>query len=135
SASATGPTLAQENGRGQPRKARVVIACGCQRNPVFPALDRAPTHSLYPAMEIPVLVIDFGSQVTQLIVRRVRESGVYCEVVPAHAAEAALARIKPKAIILSGGPASVLDAASPRPPAAAFEMGVPVLGICYGQQA
>jgi len=86
-------------------------------------------------MTIPVLVIDFGSQVTQLIVRRVRESGVYCEVVPFHAAEAALARAQPKAIILSGGPASVLDAGSPQPPKAVFELGVPVLGICYGQQA
>jgi GMP synthase (glutamine-hydrolysing) len=86
-------------------------------------------------MEIPVLVIDFGSQVTQLIVRRVRESGVYCEVVPFHAAEAALARAQPKAIILSGGPASVLDEGSPLPPKRVFEMGVPVLGICYGQQA
>jgi len=86
-------------------------------------------------MAAPVLVIDFGSQVTQLIVRRVRESGVYCEVVPFHAAEAALARAQPKAIILSGGPASTLDSGSPRAPQKVFELGVPVLGICYGQQA
>ena len=79
-----------------------------------------------------VLVIDFGSQVTQLIARRVRESGVYCEIVPYNKAEAALAK-KPRAIILSGGPASVTETDTPRAPQAVFEMGVPVLGICYGE--
>ena len=79
-----------------------------------------------------VLVIDFGSQVTQLIARRVREAGVYCEIVPYNKAEAALAK-KPRAIILSGGPASAYEAESPRAPQAVFEMGVPVLGICYGE--
>src|SRR5882724_10424963 len=83
----------------------------------------------------PVLVIDFGSQVTQLIVRRVRESGVYCEVVPFNKADAALERETPRAIILSGGPASVCDAGSPRAPERVFKLGVPVFGICYGQQA
>jgi GMP synthase (glutamine-hydrolysing) len=82
----------------------------------------------------PVLVIDFGSQVTQLIVRRVREAGVYCEVVPFDKAEAALRAGTPKAVILSGGPASVGDAGSPRAPDRLFGLGVPVLGICYGQQ-
>jgi GMP synthase (glutamine-hydrolysing) len=79
-----------------------------------------------------VLVIDFGSQVTQLIARRVREAGVYCEIVPYNKAEAALAK-KPRAIILSGGPASVTESDTPRAPQAVFEMGVPVLGICYGE--
>ena len=79
-----------------------------------------------------VLVIDFGSQVTQLIARRVREAGVYCEIVPFQKAEAALFK-KPQAIILSGGPASAYEAGSPRAPQAVFEMGVPVLGICYGE--
>jgi GMP synthase (glutamine-hydrolysing) len=79
-----------------------------------------------------VLVIDFGSQVTQLIARRVREAGVYCEIVPYNKAEAALAK-KPRAIILSGGPASAYEADSPRAPQAVFTMGVPVLGICYGE--
>jgi len=79
-----------------------------------------------------VLVLDFGSQVTQLIARRVREAGVYCEIVPYNKAEEALAK-KPKAIILSGGPASAYEDASPRAPQAVFEMGVPVLGICYGE--
>jgi GMP synthase (glutamine-hydrolysing) len=82
----------------------------------------------------PVLVIDFGSQVTQLIVRRVRESGVYCEVVPFNRADAALEGSTPRAVILSGGPASVGDKGSPRAPERVFELGVPVLGICYGQQ-
>ena len=79
-----------------------------------------------------VLIVDFGSQVTQLIARRVREVGVYCEIVPFQKAEAALFK-KPQAIILSGGPASAYEAGSPRAPQAVFEMGVPVLGICYGE--
>jgi GMP synthase (glutamine-hydrolysing) len=81
-----------------------------------------------------VLIIDFGSQVTQLIARRVRENGTYCEIHPFQTAEAAFHRLKPKAVILSGGPASVPDEGSPRAPQAVFEAGVPVLGICYGQQ-
>ncbi|MFP3945062.1 MAG: glutamine-hydrolyzing GMP synthase, partial [Alphaproteobacteria bacterium] len=81
-----------------------------------------------------VLIIDFGSQVTQLIARRVRESGVYSEIVPFQSAEAALDALSPRAIILSGGPASVTGLGTPRAPQRVFEMGVPVLGICYGQQ-
>jgi GMP synthase (glutamine-hydrolysing) len=84
-----------------------------------------------------VLVIDFGSQVTQLIARRVREAGVYCEIVPYDRAEAALANRADgktwRAIILSGGPASVTESGTPRAPQVVFEMGVPVLGICYGE--
>jgi GMP synthase (glutamine-hydrolysing) len=85
-------------------------------------------------MTPPVLVIDFGSQVTQLIARRVREAGVYCEILPFNKAEEALRRGTPKAIILSGGPASVTEQHTPRAPEKVFELGVPVLGICYGQQ-
>jgi len=82
-----------------------------------------------------VLVIDFGSQVTKLIARRLRESGVYCEVHPFNRVDGAfLAKYNPKAIILSGGPNSVHAAKSPRAPEEVWEMGVPVLGICYGQQ-
>jgi GMP synthase (glutamine-hydrolysing) len=81
-----------------------------------------------------ILVIDFGSQVTQLIARRVREAGVYCEIAPFQSAEAAFLRLKPRAIILSGGPASVLDEGSPRAPQMIFDAGLPILGICYGQQ-
>ncbi|MCE1237109.1 MAG: glutamine-hydrolyzing GMP synthase [Hyphomicrobiales bacterium] len=81
-----------------------------------------------------ILIIDFGSQVTQLIARRVRETGVYCEIHPFQAADAAFARLKPKGVIFSGGPASVTDEGSPRAPQAVFEAGVPILAICYGQQ-
>ncbi|MGZ3368389.1 MAG: glutamine-hydrolyzing GMP synthase [Caulobacteraceae bacterium] len=80
-----------------------------------------------------LLIIDFGSQVTQLIARRVRESGVYCEVVPYDKAEAHIAAKPPKAVILSGGPESVHEEGSPRAPQGVFDMGVPVLGICYGE--
>jgi GMP synthase (glutamine-hydrolysing) len=82
-----------------------------------------------------VLIVDFGSQVTQLIARRVREAGVYSEIVPFDKAEAALGPVPPKAIILSGGPASVTEEGTPKVPAAVFTAGVPVLGICYGEQA
>ena len=81
-----------------------------------------------------VLIVDFGSQVTQLIARRVRESGVYCEVVPVQNAAAALDAAAPAAVILSGGPDSVTRDAAPRAPAALFARDIPVLGICYGQQ-
>jgi GMP synthase (glutamine-hydrolysing) len=82
-----------------------------------------------------VLIVDFGSQVTQLIARRVREEKVYCEIVPYQKAEAAFCEMKPKAVILSGGPASVLDKNAPLAPKAIYDAGVPVLGICYGEQA
>ncbi|MBV1797635.1 glutamine-hydrolyzing GMP synthase [Siccirubricoccus sp. G192] len=82
-----------------------------------------------------ILILDFGSQVTQLIARRLRESGVYCEVWPYTASEARIRAFAPQGIILSGGPASVTEGESPRAPEAVFGMGLPVLGICYGQQA
>jgi GMP synthase (glutamine-hydrolysing) len=82
-----------------------------------------------------ILIVDFGSQVTQLIARRVREEGVYSEIVPYQKAEEAFAAMRPKAVILSGGPASVLDEGAPLAPQAIYEAGVPVLGICYGEQA
>ena len=82
-----------------------------------------------------LLIIDFGSQVTQLIARRLRELNVYCEIHPfQNVTDSFLQNFTPKAVILSGGPASVIDEGSPRPPMSVFEMGVPVLGICYGQQ-
>ncbi len=80
-----------------------------------------------------ILIIDFGSQVTQLIARRVREAGVYCEIVPFQLAEAGFERLKPKAVILSGGPASTSNIDAPRAPQIVFDAGIPVLGICYGQ--
>src|SRR5947207_6233337 len=80
-----------------------------------------------------ILIVDFGSQVTQLIARRVREEGVYSEIVPFQKAELAFKEMNPKAVILSGGPESVHEAGSPRAPQLIFDSGVPVLGICYGQ--
>src|SRR6202051_1289169 len=82
-----------------------------------------------------ILIVDFGSQVTQLIARRVREEGVYSEIVPFQKAQAAFEAMRPKGIILSGGPASVLDIDAPLAPPALYTAGVPVLGICYGEQA
>ena len=81
-----------------------------------------------------VLIIDFGSQVTQLIARRVRETGVYCEIHPFQSAASAFEKLKPKAIILSGGPASVTETGSPRAPQSVFDSKLPILSICYGQQ-
>jgi GMP synthase (glutamine-hydrolysing) len=82
-----------------------------------------------------ILIVDFGSQVTQLIARRVREEGVYSEIVPFQKAAEAFAAMRPKGVILSGGPASVLDKDAPLAPRAIYDAGVPVLGICYGEQA
>lgn len=94
-----------------------------------------PLHHVTTVQHDKVLIVDFGSQVTQLIARRVREAGVYCEIVPVQRAGRAFAELAPKAVILSGGPASVHDKGSPRVPDALFAAGVPILGICYGQQA
>src|SRR4029079_8427294 len=99
----------------------------------------APESAIFgahrPSMHDKVLIVDFGSQVTQLIARRVREEKVYSEIVPYQKAEAAFREMKPKAVILSGGPASVLDKDAPLAPKAIYDAGIPVLGICYGEQA
>jgi len=81
-----------------------------------------------------ILIVDFGSQVTQLIARRVREAGVYSEIAPFQSAADAFTRMQPRGIILSGSPASVLDEGSPRVPQAILDSGLPIMGICYGQQ-
>lgn len=81
-----------------------------------------------------ILILDFGSQFTQLIARRVREAGVYCEIHPYTKSLDVVRKFDPRGIILSGGPASVHEGESPRVEAALFDLGVPVLGICYGQQ-
>jgi len=81
-----------------------------------------------------VLILDFGSQTTQLIARRVREAGVYCEIHPFNTSDAKIDQLAPKAIILSGGPSSVYAPGAPKIGAHIFELGVPVLGICYGVQ-
>src|SRR3989442_10298352 len=85
----------------------------------------APSHDK-------ILIVDFGSQVTQLIARRVREEKVYCEIVPFQKAEAAFREMSPKAVILSGGPASVHEKDAPLPPLAMYEAGVPVVGRSHG---
>jgi len=96
----------------------------------------APLYRLFMSIEPSesILIVDFGSQVTQLIARRVREAGVYSEIAPYTQAEAAYARMKPSGIILSGSPASVPAEGSPRAPQVLFDSGLPILGICYGQQ-
>jgi GMP synthase (glutamine-hydrolysing) len=94
-------------------------------------VDGAPPSSL---PEERVLVLDFGSQYTELIARRVRELGVYAAVLPWDADEGEIRAFAPRAVILSGGPASVCEAGSPRAPAVVFDLGVPILGICYGMQ-
>ncbi len=94
--------------------------------------------NILPEMDIHhdrLLILDFGSQVTQLIARRVREAGVYCEIWPFSADPGKIESFAPKGIVLSGGPASVLEEGSPRAPQIVWDMKVPVLGICYGQQA
>jgi GMP synthase (glutamine-hydrolysing) len=107
-----------------------IKAFGYRPLPISPE-KRVPA----PAMTERVLIVDFGSQVTQLIARRVRESGVYCEIHPFNKVDGAfLAAFAPKAIILSGGPASVTETDTPRAAPEIFTMGLPVLGICYGQQ-
>ena len=119
---------------------------GCDflgRLPTPRPLVTAPDPPYPPRMEtadIPaphqrLLIIDFGSQVTQLIARRLRELNVYCEIHPfQEVTDEVLAMLAPQAVILSGGPASVLDDDAPRPPGALWGLEVPVLGICYGQQ-
>ena len=82
-----------------------------------------------------LLIIDFGSQVTQLIARRLRELNVYCEIHPFNRVDDAFLReFAPRAVIFSGGPASVFTEGAPMPPRSVFDLGVPILGICYGQQ-
>ena len=81
-----------------------------------------------------ILILDFGSQVTQLIARRIRESGVYSEIFPFSQLNEALEKIQPKGIILSGGPSSVTDSDAPTIDSDIFNLDIPILGICYGQQ-
>src|SRR5262245_50483513 len=83
-----------------------------------------------------VLVLDFGSQYTQLIARRIREQSVYCEIHPFTLAQdpAKIRELRPIGIVLSGGPSSVYEAGAPTIPAGLYDLGIPVLGICYGAQ-
>src|SRR5579872_7602420 len=81
-----------------------------------------------------ILILDFGSQYSQLIARRVREAGVYCELHPYDISEEFIRKFKPAGIILSGGPETVRVENTPRAPQIVFELNIPVLGICYGMQ-
>src|SRR5665647_2673304 len=81
-----------------------------------------------------ILILDFGSQYTQLIARRVRETNVYCELHPCDVTDKFIREFSPRGIILSGGPASITEEETPRAPQSVFELGIPVLGICYGMQ-
>jgi GMP synthase (glutamine-hydrolysing) len=105
--------------------ASVPKAAGAVPSPVSP---RADIHAHR------ILILDFGAQYTQLIARRVREMGVYCEIRPWDVTDAEVVAFAPRGIILSGGPESVTDKDPPRAPAVVFQLGVPVLGICYGMQ-
>ncbi len=113
----------------------------CNRPSITPrqktslSLQQTNTGGEGDGQEDRILIIDFGSQVTQLIARRVRESGVYCEIMPFNTAAEHVDDFSPKAIILSGGPASVTGSDTPRAPDRIFQLGIPILGICYGQQA
>ena len=98
------------------------------------AATAALTQSTMTQSHDKILIVDFGSQVTQLIARRVREEGVYSEIVPFQSAAKAFDEMRPRGVILSGGPESVTTEESPRAPQKIFEAGVPVLGICYGEQ-
>src|SRR5467141_2831473 len=92
------------------------------------------TDSVAPSPRDTVLILDFGSQYTQLIARRLRELQVYSEILPPGTKGKALAARKPKGILLSGGPDSVHDKGAPRCDRGVFDLGVPVLGVCYGMQ-
>jgi len=82
-----------------------------------------------------IIILDFGSQYTQLIARRVRENKVFSKIIPYNATVEEIKKLAPKGIILSGGPASVADKKSPMPDKGIFKLGIPILGICYGMQA
>src|SRR3989344_7960546 len=126
---------------------RAIVATMCRHQPrstgaPYRPLDSMGLRPYRPPMPTPdssappesILIVDFGSQVTQLIARRVREAGVYSEIVPFNSAAEAFARMQPRGVILSGGPASVTDDGSPRAPQAILDSGLPILAICYGQQ-
>ena len=98
------------------------------------SVARFPRPVRWRSMTDRILILDFGSQVTQLIARRVRESGVYCEIFPYNVDVDRIRAFDPAAVILSGGPASVYGEGAPLAPPMVFEMGKPVLGICYGEQ-
>ena len=100
----------------------------------MPAAPEKPAEGHASPAHDAILILDFGSQVTQLIARRVREASVYCEIVPFHTGIDAIRAKNPRGIILSGGPCSVGDAGAPAADAGVYTLGIPLLGICYGMQ-
>src|SRR3984893_12485351 len=121
-------SLKDVDGRGNTRPDDCRRGVGAAPPRFSPAPAAQPARESGPTMASAhdkILIVDFGSQVTQLIARRVREEGVYSEIVPFQKAEAAFKEMKPKAVILSGGPESVHEAGSPRAPQLIFESGVP----------
>jgi len=112
---------------------------GTAERPGFPGAPHRLTSLIPSPRHLPmterVLILDFGSQLTQLIARRLRELRVYCEIHPCTVADGFVRDFSPKAVILSGGPASSHEAESPRAPDSVWSLGVPVLGVCYGEQA
>ena len=104
------------------------MTCRSSRKPPITAPSKLHVH------HEKILILDFGSQYTQLIARRVRELHIYCELHPHDVSEEFVRSFKPSGVILSGGPASVWEESTPRAPDGVFNLGVPVLGICYGMQ-
>jgi GMP synthase (glutamine-hydrolysing) len=102
-------------------------------NSVARPAPMTPSNEAHPDIHADrILILDFGAQYTQLIARRVREIGVYSEILPWDVTEDEVRAFKPKGIILSGGPESVTDSKPPKAPEVVYSLGVPVLGICYG---
>src|SRR5436190_11741015 len=97
-------------------------------------LIRSAVKTVAPLAHSKILILDFGSQYTQVIARRIRECQVYSQIVSFDIKARDLAKLAPKGIILSGGPASVYGKSAPQPDPAIFQLGVPILGICYGMQ-
>ena len=113
------------------------MTCRSSRRPRITASSKAIAPAPAPEAGLQhdrILILDFGAQYTQLIARRVREAKVYCEIHPCDVADDFVRKFAPKGVILSGSHASAYDAGILKAPKAVFELGVPVLGICYGMQ-
>src|ERR1041384_247920 len=112
------------------------MKCGCSTSQILitAACWRRFCEWIMASDHETVLILDFGGQYTQLIARRVRELGVYSEIIPFNASIEELRQKNPRALILSGGPSSVYEEGAPHPDPAVLDMQVPVLGICYGVQ-
>ena len=121
--------------RGTSAVADTRPSAGAHPESTLPETDSAaPLRASSTAHREAILVVDFGSQYSRLIARRVRESKVYCEIVPHEASWESVSALNPKGVILSGGPASVYDPGAPLAPDWVYDRGLPVLGICYGMQ-